>query len=383
MAIARIGCVLALSLAWTGCSGTVTSSETLPSGAGGSGQGGAAGKGGAAGTGGAGGTVSPSDAGPDAPADAGPEAGLCPAAAGEGAQLSTNLAAMGLKVISEEGFVVYKGVSDSEPSWQVVGFGLQSTAQQLRISYPASGPIDIPVYVDQKVHLYLLEDQIWWTDRSIVIWDATGVPVFFFLDGSRPASQSWMTCGGTLPCPTATQAPTTCPSIEGNCGKFVYPPVELLAHGGLSSGEIPVALLPGESHDGFSNYKYSLLKSYHVVEMKCDDYPDDWMQVIVSQPACSPEKIGFTQQNTQSFDLFQVCVQADASFDLASLKAIDSTVICQTGPAAECGAGATGWCAGPLEYEPSTKVISSDKWSKLCALSAREAVVKIVGLHYE
>ncbi len=307
------------------------------------------------------------------------DSGDCPSSEGQGAALSTNMQDMGKELISEDGFVVENGL-DAATGMRVVGFGLSTTAQQFRVTWPQGAPIDIPVYVDQPVHLYVVENQPWWIERALVIWDDSGTPLFAFFDGAWQTTSDSVDCGGVAPCPTARQLPTDCPATETTCGTSVFPRVELLAHGGLSSGEVPAVLGPDESNDGFANYRYSVHTTYEAVKMDCDDYPERWLQASISKPACEADKIELTQDNPQQYQLFAVCY-ADG-FDTAALKAIEPSLQCDFGGGAGCDAGQQA-CMGELQYQPPGMALSNRAWSKLCAMSTFDSVSRIVGNYYE
>lgn len=153
-------------------------------------------------------------------------------------------------------------------------------------------PLDyeIPVAIGQRVTLFGARMQGFeGRDLAFVIWDrgpaGTGQPVFFFYDASHPGHPPWHQCAQKLPCPTARmlEPDPSCAPEETECGPVVYPPVEILAHGGLSSGEVPQGLDQGTTLIGFGGYRYMAVRSEKFLEMTCVDAPDTWLSAVVGK----------------------------------------------------------------------------------------------------
>ncbi len=153
-------------------------------------------------------------------------------------------------------------------------------------------PLDyeIPVAIGQRVTLFGARmTGFKWRDLAFVIWGrgpaGTGQPVFFFYDASQPGHPPWHQCGQKLPCPTARILPSDCIPEETECGPRVHPPIEILAHGGLSSGEIPDPYDQGTTRIGFEGYRYMAVRSERFTEMTCLDAPDTWLTALVGKSA--------------------------------------------------------------------------------------------------
>ncbi len=153
-------------------------------------------------------------------------------------------------------------------------------------------PLDyeIPVAIGQRVTLFGARMQGFeWRDLSFVIWDrgpaGTGQPVFFFYDASHPGDPPWYECAKKSPCPTARMLESPCLPEETECGPRVHPPIEILAHGGLSSGESPHPYDQGTTSIGFEGYRTMAIRSERYTEMTCLDAPDTWLTALVGKSA--------------------------------------------------------------------------------------------------
>lgn len=184
-------------------------------------------------------------------------------------------------------------------------------------------PLDyeIPVALGQRVTLFGARMQGFeWRDLAFVIWDrgpaGTGQPVFFFYDASHPGFPPWHQCAQKLPCPTARMLESPCVPEETDCGRRVHPPLEILAHGGLSSKEIPLRHEQGETRIGFEGYRYMAVRSERFTERTCLDVPDTWLTALagksgwVSQCLCREDEdcaAGFFCDPTTSRCLEDLC----------------------------------------------------------------------------
>ncbi len=153
-------------------------------------------------------------------------------------------------------------------------------------------PLDyeIPLAVGQRVTLFgaRMQGFEWW-DLAFVVWDrgpaGTGEPVFFFYDASEPGYPPWHQCGQKMPCPSARMLDPdpSCAPEDSECGPLVHPSVEVLAHGGLSSGEVPQVLGQGTTIVGFEGYRYMVVRSERLLETTCVDRPDAWLTAVVGR----------------------------------------------------------------------------------------------------
>lgn len=156
---------------------------------------------------------------------------------------------------------------------------------------------EISVAVGQRVVLFGARMQYsGWRDLAFVIYSGGHLlalePVFFFYDASHPGYPPWHQCGQKVPCPRIRMLDTDCPPQDDGCGLMVHPPIEFLAHGGVSSGEVPLPLEQGQSVVGFEGYRYTAIRSDRYVEMRCPDLPQSWLTAMfgnsrwVSQCVC-------------------------------------------------------------------------------------------------
>ncbi len=153
-------------------------------------------------------------------------------------------------------------------------------------------PLDyeIPVAIGQRVTLFGARmEGFEWRDLTFVTWErgpaGAGEPLFFFYDASQPGHPPWHQCGQKLPCPVARMLPSDCMPEDTECGPRVHPPIEILAHGGLSSGEVPQVLDQGRTLVGFHGYRYMAVRSEQYLDMTCADRPATWATALVGKSA--------------------------------------------------------------------------------------------------
>jgi hypothetical protein len=145
----------------------------------------------------------------------------------------------------------------------------------------------IPFAVGDAVHLYARQDLPWWRDVVLVLWAPSGAVRFLFQDAARTGETApWFDCGGgAWACPTIRMLADECPAVDGECGKRQYPPVELLAFGGVASSEIPVAHRQGFDGPSPTNsmIRYHVYEAYRIQPgtYQCADYPDSWIRASI------------------------------------------------------------------------------------------------------
>lgn len=100
--------------------------------------------------------------------------------------------------------------------------------------------------------------------------------------------------------------------------------------------------------------------------------------------ACDPAKIALTQENGGRWEFYELCASgASSSAVQAALRTIDSTISCGvTGVFAQCQEGQIACHGGGFERVSPHGMLDDASWRRLCDLSLREDVHKIVGGHY-
>jgi hypothetical protein len=145
----------------------------------------------------------------------------------------------------------------------------------------------IPFAVGDAVHLYARQDLPWWRDVVLVLWAPSGAVRFLFQDAARTGETApWFDCGGgSWLCPTVRMQADECPAVDGECGKRQYPPVELLAFGGVADSEVPVAHRQGFEGPSTTNpmIRYHVYEAYRIQPgtYQCADYPDAWIRASI------------------------------------------------------------------------------------------------------
>jgi hypothetical protein len=240
--------------------------------------------------------------------------------------------------------------------------------------------LDLPVEVGDVVHVFVKQDQPWWTDSALVVWSAAGELLAFATDAS--STSTWFDCGGKLPCPFFSQQPTTCPVQPQNCGAGVEPPVSLGLDQGLDGLPVATTLRQGEWQETNGGLVHLVARSYHVTDMQCMDYPETWVDALILRPA-KPLKLQFPKENPSFFEFYELCHLKDGVDPTPELQAIDPSLYCGVaGGFVGCDPETEVGCHGDLEYFEDSKVISDAKWQQLLDLAALPWVTKIGGGHF-
>lgn len=100
--------------------------------------------------------------------------------------------------------------------------------------------------------------------------------------------------------------------------------------------------------------------------------------------ACQPDKIALTQENGGAWEFYELCANGDsASVVQASLRAIDATISCGvSGVFARCDKGQIACQGTGMDRVSERGMLDDASWGRLCALSLRDDVTRVVGGHY-
>lgn len=287
----------------------------------------------------------------------------------------------GQGVIQGDG--VLKAIEQTRSGWRYLFELSDGQTPTVETNLPLED--SIPFAVGETVHFYARQDLPWWRDVVLVLWDSHKTPRFVFQDASRTGSPAaWFDCGGSWLCPTIRMLPDTCPPVASQCGKSQYPPIEMLAFGGLASSEVPPALRqgfdgPSESNPGIH---YRVYEAYRLdpSSYTCADYPSEWIRASIRvdlPPAadCDTAKIGFPRDNPEKFEFYEICVPQGDAAAVDAVKAIDPTLTCGVvGHFAQCDKSGMAGCHGDLGFDAGTKRIDDATWARICRLSLLESV---------
>lgn len=176
---------------------------------------------------------------------------------------------------------------DAAWEWET-SFELTPSGETVTLLYALPGQAAIPVEVGDTVYLHVEQQQPWWQNRYIALWDAEGAVRFAL--ASHDDAFTPGTCGG-YSCPLITLDPSDCEAVDGTCGTVTYPPIRFAgAWGGeevtVHQGESLVVETPG------TQGRFSGVQGRRNITMDCDDYPDAWLDAlfvdssVVSQCYC-------------------------------------------------------------------------------------------------
>ncbi len=248
-----------------------------------------------------------------------------------------------------------------------------------------------PFEVGDPVTIYAAQQVPWWRDLVLVLWDGNRTPRFLYHSASSLNTDGpWYPIPETpIWWPTARGLADPCPPVEGDCGMRNLPPVELLAFGGVASSEVPMTFRRGEEGRNEANRAvfYRVLNAYAIQPgtYQCADYPTQWLEALirVDGPECDLERIGFSRDNPDRFDFYEICLPAGDEDAEAMARGIDPSLSCGvSGVFARCkDLGATG-CHGNLQKDPETGRIAWESWFRICLLSREPFVLRMAGGHY-
>lgn len=201
---------------------------------------------------------------------------------------------------------------------------------------------EIPVALGQRVYLFVRrEPNFSGRNLVLVVWDVppggqTGSPIFFLHDAALTGDPAWYDCDKKKPCPSVRQVPTDCPPVLAECGKAVHPPVELMAYGGLSSGEAPQILDRGKVTTGFQGYKYMVIDASHYTENVCMDYPGDWTSALIGKSVYASQCVCHDNGDCDAYEFCDTTTNRCLA-DLCRKEALDAA-------GKKCG---KGWVCNP------------------------------------
>jgi len=164
---------------------------------------------------------------------------------------------------------------DAAWEWET-SFELTPSGETVTLLYALPNQAAIPFEVGDTVYLHAEQQQPWWQNLYIALWDAEGAVRFVLAshdDFFEPTN-----CGGYT-CPLVTLDPSDCEAIEGTCGMVTYPPIRFA---GAWDGE-EVAVHQGESvvvePPGMQG-RFVGVEGRRNTVMECDDYPDAWINAL-------------------------------------------------------------------------------------------------------
>jgi len=248
-----------------------------------------------------------------------------------------------------------------------------------------------PFEAGDPVLLYAAQQLPWWRNLVLAIWDEDRVPRFLYHSASSLNREGpWYPIPDAAPLwPVARALPDPCPPVEGTCGMHYLPPVELLAFGGAASSEVPMTFRRGEEGRNEANKAifYRVMEAYSIAEgtYECADFPSEWLEALirVDGPKCDLERIGFSRDNPDRFEFYEICLPAGDAEAEAMAKGIDPSLSCGvSGVFARCRELGAAGCHGELEKDPETGRLSWRSWLRLCLLSGQPFVLRMAGGYY-
>jgi hypothetical protein len=100
--------------------------------------------------------------------------------------------------------------------------------------------------------------------------------------------------------------------------------------------------------------------------------------------ACDPGRIGLTQENGGAWEFYELCATGPSSASVqVALRAIDPSITCGvSGVFAKCEGGQIACHGSGFDRVSPHGMLDDATWARLCDLSLRDDVTRIVGGHY-